>query len=78
MTAITATTELPLQLLGVRTPKGQRIHLYDTEGDRLTTLCARYIGVNTRHLGVGGFGGQVSADLADCGKCRRLAEESGA
>lgn len=66
-------TALPLELLGIRTPKGSAIHLYDVEGERASTLCGRSIGVNPRYLGLGGHGGQVSADLADCRDCLRLA-----
>lgn len=66
-------TTLPLEMLGIRTPKGTRIHLYDVEGERLKTVCGQRIGVNTRYLGLGGSGPQVSADLADCRKCLRLA-----
>jgi hypothetical protein len=64
--------ELPLQLLGIHTPKGARIHLYDLEGERRYTLCNRWIGVNSRHLGLGGPSA-FSADLADCARCRKLA-----
>jgi hypothetical protein len=66
--------ELPLQLLGIHTPKGTRIHLYDLEGERQYTLCNRWIGVNSRHLGLGGSSA-LSADLADCARCRKLAAE---
>lgn len=66
-------TELPLQLLGVRTPKGQAVHLYDLEGDRLKTLCSRWICVNPTYLGLGGDSRQVSADLASCQVCIKLA-----
>lgn len=62
-------TNLPLEMLGIATPKGTRIHLYDVEGDRTETVCGRKIGVNTRYLGVGGLGPQVSADRADCRQC---------
>lgn len=64
--------DLPLELLGIHTPKGTRIHLYDLEGERQYTLCGRWIGVNTRHLGLGGSSG-LSADLADCQRCGKLA-----
>lgn len=63
--------ELPLEMLGVTTPKGIRIHLYNVEGDRRETVCGRWIGVNARHLVLGGNGPQVSADFADCRKCLR-------
>lgn len=66
-------TTLPLELLGIRTPKGTLVHLYDIEDDRKSTLCGRVIGVNPRYLGLGGLGPQVSADLADCRNCLRLA-----
>lgn len=62
-------TELPLEMLGVTTPKGTRIHLYNVEGDRTETVCGRKIGVNVRALDLGGFGPQVAADFADCRKC---------
>ena len=62
-------TSLPLEMLGITTPKGNRIHLYDVEGYRLQTVCGRRIGVNTHLLAVGGLGPQLSADLADCRKC---------
>lgn len=68
-----AVTTLPLEMLGIQTPKGSAIHLYDVEGDRCSTVCGRSIGVNPRYLGLGGHGGQVSADLATCRECLRLA-----
>jgi hypothetical protein len=73
MSAITATTELPLQLLGTRVGKGYRIHLYNIESDRRRTVCGRTGLPNPRGMGLGGWG--VSADLSDCNKCRRLASE---
>jgi hypothetical protein len=63
---------MPLEMLGIRTPRGSRIHLYNVEGERRETLCGRHIGVNPRLLGVGGVGPQVSADLSDCGGCARI------
>lgn len=62
-------TSLPLEMLGVTTPKGTLIHLYDIEGERRFTLCGRWIGENARALALGGSGRQVSADFADCRKC---------
>lgn len=73
MSAITATAELPLQLLGTRVGKGYRIHLYNIESDRRRTVCGRTGLPNPRGMGLGGWG--VSADLSDCNKCRRLASE---
>jgi len=67
------TRDLPLQLLAIQTLKGERWHLYDIEGDRSLTLCRRVIGINPRYLGLGSHR-PVSADVADCGKCRALAE----
>jgi hypothetical protein len=64
---------LSIEFLGVTTPRGAAIHLYDVEGDRLSTLCGRHIGYNTFHLAVGGIGPQVSSDLVSCGSCVRLA-----
>jgi hypothetical protein len=68
-------TDLPLQLFGIRAGKGYRIHLYDTEGDRLSTLCGRVIGINPRWLApeFSASSGGESPDRADCGKCRRIA-----
>lgn len=61
--------DMPLEMLGITTPKGTRIHLYNVEGDRTETVCGRKIGVNTRALALGGFGPQVAADFADCRRC---------
>jgi hypothetical protein len=65
--------ELPLQLLGTYVGKGYRIHLYNIESDRRYTVCGRTGLPNPRGMGLGGWG--VSADLADCDKCLRLAHE---
>ncbi len=61
--------DMPLEMLGVQTPKGTLIHLYNVEGERRFTLCDRWIGENARALALGGNGRQVSADLADCRRC---------
>lgn len=68
-----STNELPLEFLGITTPKGTTVHLYDVEADRLTTLCGRRIGWNPRHLGIGGVGPQVSSDTTTCKSCLRTA-----
>jgi hypothetical protein len=62
--------DFTLQLLGIHVGKGTTVHLYDLDGERRFTVCGRRIGVNPRFLGPGNSTG-VSADLADCPKCRR-------
>lgn len=65
-------TEIPLEMLGIHTPKGRLVHLYDVDGSRKATLCGRQIGINPRYLGLGASA-PVSADLVDCARCSRIA-----
>ena len=64
-------SEMPTQMRGICTPRGHRVHLYDVEGDRRSTLCGSLIGVNPLTLIYGWY--ILPADRADCSKCRRLA-----
>jgi hypothetical protein len=66
-------TEMPSRMRGLCTPRGHRVHLYDVEGDRRSTLCGSMIGVNPLTLIYGPY--ILPADRADCSKCRRLALE---
>lgn len=63
--------ELPLQLLAIRTPKGNVWHLVDTESTESDVLCGRFHGVNTRYIKVGSHLADTlrSSDAADCKKC---------
>jgi hypothetical protein len=71
-------TELPLQLLGVFMPKGNVVHLYDLEGERLLTLCGRNIQINPRHIGLGNSSERCApAESAGCSKCLRIAATYG-
>lgn len=67
--------ELPLQLLAIRTPKGNVWHLVDTESTEADVLCGSNHGINPRYIKVGSHLVDTlrSSDAATCKKCRAVA-----
>jgi len=59
----------PIEYSGIRTPRGDVIHLYDIEGERGETLCGRHIGINPRYLAGPTNSRALPAEQVGCRTC---------